>query len=105
MKRTRFLSLSEDVYPSGIADLNTDLIQLIEGVIAQIAEHAHAAQSAVLTGFRGWKRTRWHVNTHSMRLLQNLRENNFFIRRQDDLYVTTITPGGNRPHRSIGSFA
>ena len=43
MESTRSFSLLKDAYPSGVANLNSDQIQMMERVLAQVAEHAQAA--------------------------------------------------------------
>lgn len=56
MERTRVFTLLKNVDARGVTDLNTDLIQMLKGVLAQVAEHAQAAKGAVFTGIGRWCR-------------------------------------------------
>jgi len=52
MKRTRSFALLKDAYPRGITDLNTDPVQMLKSIVAQIAEHAQVAMLTIQTIFR-----------------------------------------------------
>ncbi|MGC1298045.1 MAG: hypothetical protein WA869_23685 [Alloacidobacterium sp.] len=56
MERSRVFALLKNVGARGVTDLHTDPIQMLKGVLAQVAEHAQAAKGAVFTRIGRWCR-------------------------------------------------